>query len=88
MNVIEEDFLRCPKCFSDNWIDIANLENRNRTRFMCFRCRYIVLLKTCKKCSKDAWSKIKGFDEKGGYRPYYRFKCDNCGRIIKIKMYK
>lgn len=83
---LKPEFLRCSKCFCENWTDIANLKNKNRTRFMCIRCRRMVLFHTCKVCGSSNWEKTKGFDPKGGQRPYYRFRCNTCNRIVIVKV--
>lgn len=79
-------FLTCPKCYSNNWNDIPNTKDALRTRFRCNRCEYMIRVETCKKCMSSSWELVKGIDEKGGHRPFYRFKCNSCNRIIKIKI--
>jgi len=46
----------------------------------------MIRIEICKKCMSSSWKLIKGIDEKGGHRPFYRFKCNSCNRIIKIKI--
>lgn len=79
------DYVTCPKCKCKNWIDIPNTYDRNKTKFRCSRCNYIVSLGTCAKCrTQQAWVLIQGIDEKGGRYPIYRFQCKTCKRIIGL----
>lgn len=83
---MNNDFLSCPKCHSQNWVDIPNTTDSLRTRFRCYRCDYLVRVEICKNCNNKNWELIKGIEDKGGHRPYYRFKCRSCNRVLKIKI--
>ena len=79
------DFVTCPKCLSKNWNDIPNTDDINKTKFKCIRCNYVITLGSCSKCrTEKAWIQIAGINEKGGQRPYYRFQCKGCKRIIGL----
>lgn len=79
------DFVTCPKCKSKNWNDIPNLEDRNKCKYKCSRCNYLIVLGSCSKCkTENAWIQIKGIEEKGGHRPFYRYQCRSCNRLIGI----
>ncbi len=79
------DFVVCPKCRSRNWNDIPNVADVSHTRFRCLRCGYTMLLGACSHCGTEkAWRLTRGIEEKGAYRPMYRFKCRSCGRLIGI----
>ncbi len=84
---MENSYLTCPKCHSSNWNDIPNTKDVNNTKFKCFRCNYAVKIQTCKRCGQSKWEMTKGIDSKGGHRPFYRYKCLGCNRILKIKIY-
>jgi uncharacterized Zn finger protein len=85
--VSEVEFVTCPKCRSRNWDDMLNKDDADRLRYRCVRCGYTMYLGQCGTCKTDrAWELVKGVDPKGGYRPYYRYRCRGCGRVIGILM--
>ena len=82
---MEVDFVKCPKCLSRNWSDIPDTNNINKTKFKCIRCNYIITLGSCSKCKTvNAWILITGINDKGGQKPFYRFQCKICKRIVGI----
>lgn len=79
------DYVTCPKCKSKTWEHIPNLEDKNKYKFRCVRCRYTVTLGACAKCkTPNAWVQIQGVDEKGGHKPIFRYQCKTCKRIVGI----
>ena len=81
------DFVRCPKCQSQFWSDIPDSGQKGKYKWKCHRCNYLVVISKCAKCKSSDWKMVKGVDPKGGHRPYFRYECQTCKRIIGILLY-
>jgi len=83
----EITFLRCAECQCQIWNDIPNIKNISRTRFQCMRCGKMIRLSGCSACGeRENWTLVKGIEKKAGWRPYYRFQCNSCGRELGIRL--
>ena len=80
------EFVRCPQCQGQVWNDLPNTANLNRYKWTCHRCGYCVTITGCSKCKSRSWKMSRGVDPngKGGHRPYFRYQCDGCGRVVGI----
>jgi hypothetical protein len=85
--VADIKFVRCPKCQSQYWFDIPNPDKPERTHWRCFRCSYQIVLGACAGCMKKEWKMTRGIDPKGGHRPFYRFECQGCKRVLGFLVY-
>jgi hypothetical protein len=78
-------FLSCTRCQCKIWNDIPNTRDSSRTRFRCIRCGKLVRLTGCFDCGgKDCWTQVKGIEKKSAHRPYYRFQCKICGKLLGV----
>ncbi len=77
--------VRCPKCQSAIWNDVFSEKLAEGYRFRCSRCEFTVRISGCKACGAKAMELVHGVDPQGGHRPYFRFRCAQCGREVRFQ---
>lgn len=79
------EFVTCPKCRGRQWADLPDTQDKNRCRYRCCRCGHLIVLGGCSSCkTSQAWIQTKGIDPRGGQKPFYRYECRNCHRVVGI----
>ena len=78
--------LRCPKCQGGIWNDQFSEKRGDKYRFVCARCHFVVTIAGCKECRHPWMELVHGVEKGGPHRPYFRFQCPGCGRVVGVQI--